>query len=66
MIYRLIWPGSVTNGAGVTVDTCPREGEKGGRAGRWAQKPNSGSDLRRKVNLLNMISKCTRTQHNRI
>lgn len=28
-VYRLVWPGSMTKGAGVTMDLRPRKGKKG-------------------------------------
>lgn len=37
MVYRLVWPGSVSNGVGRPTDPCPRKekSEKGLRIGRW-------------------------------
>ena len=45
--------------------TDPHPG-KGGRVGRCAYKQNRENDLRRKVNLLNMILECRIAQYNTI
>jgi len=58
----------MTNGAEGPTDPCHGKGKrgKGERVGRWAQKQNSGNNLRKKVNLLNKISECKITQCNTI
>ena len=68
MLYRLVCPGSVTNGAGGPMDPHLGGGGKKGRAGRWEMglQTNSSNDLRRKVNLLNKILECKLTEYNTV
>ena len=62
MVCRPVQPSSATNGAGDPWTHIPQKG-KGGRVGRWAYKQNSSNDLRRRVNLLNMILECKIIQY---
>ena len=71
MVYKPVWPGTVTNEAGdsQTHALGKREGKKKGKGygdGRWAYKQTISNNLRRKVNLLNMISECKIVQYNTI
>ena len=61
-VYWPVWPGSVTNRAG-NPQTHTWEGEKGKDTEIGdGPKNNRNNNLRRKVNLLNMISECKITQ----
>ena len=60
IVCGLVWPGTLSGGAGdPQIHTQ-------GRVGRCAYKQNRENNLRRKVNLLNMILECRIAQYNTI
>lgn len=64
-VHRPVWPSPVTNEAEDPQTHTPGEGKrKKGREIVDGSKNSGGSDLRRNVNLLNMISECKTTQYN--
>lgn len=52
----------------MTNETAPWERGEGERKGdrRWVQKQSSGNDLRRNINVLNVISECKIIQYSTV
>lgn len=66
-VHRPVWPSLVTDEAEGPQTHTPGEGKREkGRELVDGSKNSSGSDPRRNVNLLNMISECKTTQYNTI
>jgi len=65
MVYGPLWPSPVINEAG-DPRTHPGKKGKGKEIVSGSEKQNSSNDVRSKVNLVNMISKCKVTQYNTI